>query len=174
MRGDLALELRLALRREGAVGLAGAVAGTVGVLAAYLPWYEVHARVSILGHTRTTAVTSLAGWQAQPWIWVGTALAATALFIGLSLTLDRPPHWWREGLLATAIGLAIVAGTSALFTPPRHQFLADGELPRLQRMAERVPNDVEVSFNVVPATGLWLTLGTAALLVLVTLAARTE
>ncbi len=174
MRGDLALEMRLVLRREGAIGLAGAVAGAAGVVASYLPWYTVHATVSMLDETRTSAVASLPGWQAQPWIWTGTALAALAVALGVAIALDRPPRWWREGLLTAAIALASVAGISALVAPPWDRFMADAELQRLQSIAERVPRDVEVAFSVTPATGVWVALATAAVLLATALAARKE
>lgn len=164
MRGDLTLQLRVALRSRGVLGLVTLVGAGATVAAVYLPWYQVQVRVEALGHVEAGAVTAVPGWQAQPWIWSVAALAVVAGILGVALAVDRPPAWTREGLLAVAVGIALVAGASALVRPPDERFLADERLRRLQTATAELPADVHVELGVMPASGLWVSLAASALL----------
>lgn len=164
MRGDLALHARLLLRPRGVIGLVGAVSGLTAVAAVYLPWYEVHASISMLGGSRAWSVAGLVGWQAQPWVWLAGAIGLGAAVIGLSVALDRGPARARDLLGAAAGGLAAVAIASLLLAPPQARFMSDVELQQLRAAAGNVPADVEVAFGVRSSVGLWLTLSAAALL----------
>lgn len=164
MRGDLALQLRVALRSRGVLGLVTLVAAVATIAAVYLPWYEVQVRVEALGHSEAGAVTSIPGWQAQPWIWPVAGLAVGAAVLAVALAVDRPPSWTREGLLAVAVGIALVAGASAIARPPDQRFLADERLRRLQAATVELPEDVQVDLGVMPAAGIWVSLAASALL----------
>lgn len=164
MRGDLALHLRVALRSRGVLGIVALVAAAATLAAVYLPWYEVQVRVRALGHTQAGAVTAIPGWQAQPWIWSVAGLAVAAAVLGIALAIDRPPAWTREGLLAVAVGIALVAGASAIVRPPDQRFLADEDLRRLHAATAELPEDVQVDLGVRPAAGIWVSLAASALL----------
>ncbi len=165
-RGDLLVELRLLIRPKGVVGLVGAIAGTTAFAASYLAWYEVRARVDMLGGSQSRGVADLAGWQAHPWGWAVPALAIIAVVVGLAIAFDRPPPAAGKLLIGTGLGLATVAGASALLFPPVSRFdVAGTRLRELAGLAGRLPSDVELSFTVSPSVGLWLALGAAALLV---------
>ncbi|MDP8927837.1 MAG: hypothetical protein M3O70_04455, partial [Actinomycetota bacterium] len=151
MRGDLALQLRVALRPRGILGIAGAVAGIVGVVAVYLPWYELDAKLTLLGHTRWRSIATLAGWQAQPWIWVAATLSVVTAAIGVAVALDRPPPTTRRILFALALALGALAGLSALLVPPSSRFLADTRFDQLEAVAGRLPEDVALRLTVHPA-----------------------
>ncbi|MDQ3932674.1 MAG: hypothetical protein M3252_07550 [Actinomycetota bacterium] len=172
MRGDLALQLRIALRPRGLLGIAGAVAGMVGVVAVYLPWYELGAKVTLLGHARGRSIATLAGWQAQPWIWAAATISVFAAAIGVAVALDRPPPMTRRILLALGLALGALAGLSALLVPASSRFLADPRFDQLEAVAGRLPDDVALDLAVRPAIGLWITLTVAVLLLLVALAIR--
>lgn len=164
MRGDLALQLRVALRTRGVLGILTVIAAAATFAAVYLPWYEVQVRVEALGYAESGAVTAIPGWQAQPWIWSVAGLAAGAAVLGVALAIDRPPSWTREGLLVVAVGIALVAGASAVLRPPDSRFLADERLRRLQAATAELPEDVQVDLGVMPAPGLWVSLASSALL----------
>lgn len=172
MRGDLALQLRVALRSRGVLGIVTIVGALATVAAVYLPWYEVQVRVEALDHAQAGAVTAVPGWQAQPWIWPVAGLAVVAAILGVSLAIDRPPSWTREGLLAVAVGVALVAGTSAIVRPPDERFLADERLRRLHAATAELPEDVRVDIGVRPASGLWVSLAASALILASAFAVR--
>lgn len=172
MRGDLALQLRIALRPRGLLGVAGAVMGVAGVTAVYLPWYELHADVTLLGHTRGGSIGVLAGWQAQPWIWLAAAISIAAAVVGMAVALDRPPPSTRRILFALALALAALTGLSALLVPPRTRFLTDTRFEQLEAVAGRMPDDVALRLTVQLGIGLWITLTAAALLLLAAFATR--
>ncbi len=172
MRGDLALQLRVALRSRGVLGIVALAGAVATVVAVYLPWYEVQVRVEALDHTQAGAVTAIPGWQAQPWIWSVAGLAIVAAALGIALAIDRPPSWTREGLLAVAVGIALVAGASATVRPPDARFLADDRLRRLHATIAELPEDVQVDLGIRPATGIWVSLAGSALLVATAFAVR--
>ena len=172
MRGDLALQLRLALRPHGVVGAVAALAGAVAVGAVYLPWYEVHGEIGMLGVTRSSAIASLSGWEGQPWVWLAAALALPAIVVGVAVAIDRPPRRARSVLLLVALGIALVAGVAAMWPPPATRFLADDELQRLHDAREVVPDDVAVTFSVEPVDGIWVVLAAAGLMVAAAYAVR--
>lgn len=172
MRGDLALQLRVALRPRGILGIAGAVAGVVGVVAVYLPWYELDAQVTLLGQTRGRSIATLAGWQAQPWIWVAATMSMLAAGVGVAVALDRPPPTLRRILFALGLALGALAGLSVLLVPPSSRFLADPRFDQLEAVAGRLPEDVALDLTVQPASGLWITLTVAILLLLAAFAIR--
>lgn len=172
MRGDLALELRLALRARAAVGVAATVAGALGVAAVYLSWYEVSAEVSMLGGSRTTTVAALDGWQAQPWIWLVAAAAGGAVLVGLALAADRPPPRSRELLVVAAIAVTVVTVASFLLPPPQARFGADARVEEFTSAVRVLPDDVALRLTVHPAGGMWVALTAAVLLLVAGLAAR--
>ncbi|MGH3441021.1 MAG: hypothetical protein ACRDUY_03045 [Nitriliruptorales bacterium] len=164
MRGDLALHARLLLRPRGIVGLVGAVAGLTAVAAVYLPWYEVRASISMLGGSSARSVAGLAGWEAQPWIWLAAAIGFAAAVVGLAVAVDLGPARARGLLGGAAGGLTAIAIVSLLLAPPQERFMTDRDLQQLQSAAGSVPSDVDVGFAVGSSVGLWLTLSAAALL----------
>lgn len=172
MRGDLALQLRMALRPRGTLGIAVTVAGLSGVAALYLPWYELDANVTLLGHAQAGSIATLPGWQAQPWIWLVATVSVVAAALGLAVALDREPPWTRRILFVLALTLTALAGLSALLVPPPARFLADNRFEELQAVAGRMPDDVALRLAVHPAVGLWLTFTEAALLLLAALKSR--
>lgn len=172
MRGDLGLQLRLTLRTRGVLGVVIVVAACATATAVYLPWYEVVVHVEALGYADAGAVTSVPGWHAQPWIWLVAAFAGLGGVLGILLVVDRPPSWTREGLLAVAIGIALVTGLSALAHPPDERFLADERLRRLQAATAELPDDVAVDLSVRPAIGTWVSLASSALLLTTAFAMR--
>lgn len=172
MRGDLGLQLRLALRSRGVLGIVAVVASGATVAAIYLPWYEVVVRIQAMGYADAGAVTAVPGWHGQPWIWLVAAFAGIGGVLGVLMAVDRPPSWTREGLLAVAIGIALVTGASALVRPPDERFLADERLRRLQAATAELPDDVEVELSVRPALGTWVSLASAALLLTTAFAVR--
>lgn len=172
-RPDLWTNLRLLLRPQGAVGVIGTVASLAALGAAYLPWYEVAAGVELLDVRQSRAVATLAGWQAQPWSWVVPALALVALVVSLAVAVDRPPRPAGDLQIGAGIGLALAAGASAMLFPATSRFdVAGSRLRELTLLAERLPDGVAVDFQVQAASGLWVTLGAAALLVAVGMASR--
>lgn len=173
MRGDVLLTLRLLRRRSGVVGAIAAVAGLAALTAAYLPWYEVAAEVEMLGGSRARPVATLAGWQAHPWGWVVPALALTALIAGAMLATDRPLPFTRDAHLGAGLGLAVAVAAGGLLFPPVSRFdVAGSRLRELAGLSERLPNDIQLTFSVRPAIGLWVTLAAAAVLVAVAFLVR--
>lgn len=171
MRGDLSLHLGLLARPQGVVGLVGVVAGATAFAAAYLPWYDVAATVEVLGSSGMRAVASLAGWESHPWGWVVPALALAAMAFGIGIAIDRPPP--GNLLLWTGLGLAAAVAGGGLLFPPVDRFdVAGSRLRELAALADRLPRDVDLTFSVRPAVGLWLTLAAAALVVAAALAER--
>lgn len=164
MDGDLGLRIRLALKTHGLAEVLAMLGGVAGLTAVYLPWYEIDADVSMLGATRGRTIAALAGWQAQPWIWVGAALAVVAAGVGMAMIVDRPPPDVRGVLLAVAGTMATLAGVSAVVTPPRARFFTDRHMQQLQSLTGRVPEDVEVVFSVHTAGGLWIAVAAAVTL----------
>ncbi|MDQ4130161.1 MAG: hypothetical protein M3133_04100 [Actinomycetota bacterium] len=144
--------------------MAVAITGLVGVTAVYLPWYELDASVTLLGHTQAGSLARLPGWQAQPWIWLVAAASLTVMGVGLAVALDRQPPSTRRTLFALALTVAVLAGLSALLDPPPTRFLAEGRIDELEAAAGRMPEDVSLRLIVRPGSGLWLTLIEAALL----------
>lgn len=173
MRGDTALRLRLLVRPAGVVGLVAAVAGVTAFAAAYLPWYEVAARVEMLGAAQSRAVAGLAGWQAHPWGWAVLALALAGVALGVAIVLDRPPAFVVKGQLLVALGLAVAFAVALLRVPPVARFdIAGSRVRELAELSGRLPADVDLTFDVRPGVGLWMTLGAAALLLATALASR--
>ncbi|HEX2027542.1 MAG TPA: hypothetical protein VHF25_06035 [Nitriliruptorales bacterium] len=172
MRGDLALQLRVALRPRGVVGVGGAFAGLAGVIAVYLPWYALHADVTMLGSVRSRAVAALTGWQAHPWVWLVAALGVVATIVGLSVAADRPIPASPEILFAAAIAMSLTTGASALVLPPTSRFGADEQLVQLASLADAVPDDVSLGFSVHHASGVWVALAAAALLLVTAFTSR--
>lgn len=173
MRGDLSLHLRMLVRPHAVVGLVGMVSGVTALASAYLPWYDVTATVDMLDVTGRRAVSSLAAWQAHPWGWIVPALALTAMLGGLALAVDRPAP--VNVLLGSGIGLATTVVGGGLLFPPVSRFdVAGTRLRELAGLADRLPQDVEMSFAVRPSIGLWLTLAAAGLVIAAGLAARDE
>jgi hypothetical protein len=164
VRGDLLLQARLLLRPRGVAGLVTALVGLIGATALYLPWYEIRAEVTMLGSRQSGVISSLAGWQAHPWLWLVAAVAVIAMLVGVAIAVDRPPPRGRDVLLGLAVALATVTGVSALIVPPPARFGAGDSLEQLQQIAARAPEDVEVQLVVTPAAGMWVALAAAALL----------
>ncbi|HEX9887831.1 MAG TPA: hypothetical protein VGA69_00010 [Nitriliruptorales bacterium] len=165
------MQLRLLLRPHGIVGGVGAVAGLSALAAAYLPWYAVQVQVQALGRAQTGTVASLPGWQSHPWGWLVPAVALVAVVIALSVAMDRSLPIAGDLQLAGGVSLAVLAGLGALTFPPVARFDVAGS--RLRELAGvTLPSDVEMSFSVGPAIGLWITLASAALLVASGLASR--
>ena len=170
-RGDLLLQLRLFLRPHGLVGGVGGVAALSAFAAAYLAWYAVKVEVRMLGASRVGTVADLSGWQSHPWGWVIPAVAVVATGVAVSIAIDRPVPGAGDLLLGGGVVLAAAAGAGALVFPPLARFDVAGS--RLRELADvALPADVEMSFSVSPAVGLWITLASAALLVATGFASR--
>lgn len=171
MRGDLSLRFHLLARPTGVVGLVAAIAGITAFAGAYLPWYDVTATVDMLGATQKTAVASLAGWQAHPWGWLVPAFGLVATVSGILLAVDRPPP--PPTLFASGCGLGLVVMAGGLLFPPVTRFdLPGSRLRELNALADRLPSDIALAFDVRPAMGLWLTLAAGALVVATAIVAR--
>lgn len=171
MRGDLALRVRMLVRPSSVAGVAGVVGGATAFAAAYLPWYDVTATVDVLGTSQRRAVASLAGWQAHPWGWLVPVLGLVAVAGGVLLAIDRPAP--PRTLLLGGCGMALTVVVGALLLPPVARFdVAGSRLRELAALSGRLPPDVELAFAVRPATGMWLTLAAAAVVVLAALVAR--
>jgi len=167
MRGDLALDARLALRAEGLVGLLAAIGGGVAAMAAYLPWYEVTASVAALGRTESGPAATLAGWQAHPWGWVVPTAAGVAVVVGLSWAIDRPVPRADDVLLAAGVALSLAVAAAGLWFPPVSRFdVAGSRLRDMTELVDRLPSDVDMSFVVHPGAGLWASLGAALVVIL--------
>lgn len=173
MRGDLGIHLRLLARPRGIIGVVGAVAGGSALAATYLAWYEVRADIEMLGANQDAAVASLAGWQAHPWGWLAPAVAIVAIVAAIGVAIDRPAEAAGRIQLAAGSLLAVIAALGALVIPPVSRFdVAGTRLRELAGLAERLPSDVDMSFAVTTAAGLWVMLAGAALLVASGLAER--
>lgn len=170
MRGDLLLELRVALRRRGLLGVAAIVGGLVGMVGVYLPWYEVVARMTGLGGQASAPVAELAGWEAQPWIWLVAAAAGLATYVGARTAVDRPYHRSRELLAAAAIVIAVVTAASAFAPPSPQRFARDTDLQRFQAAEHELPDGITLSYAVRPASGVFVALGSSVVLLGVALA----
>lgn len=171
MRGDLALRLRLLVRPHGVVGLVAAVAGAIAFASAYLPWYDVTATVDMLGTSQRTAVASLPGWQAHPWGWLVPMLGIVVLVAGVLLAVDRPAP--PRTLLVSGCGLGLTVMAGGLLFPPVARFdVAESRLRELMELSGRLPEDIQLVFDVRPATGLWLTLAAGTLVVAAAIVAR--
>lgn len=167
MRGDALLQARLVTRPVGLAGLATVVAGGAALVAVHLPWYEVTAKVVLLGVPQSSSVATLPGWQAHPWNWVAPAVALGAMVAGAGLALDRPLRRTAALQLGAAGALGLVVGAALLLAPSTTRFdVAGSRLRELAGVADRLPDDVELAFTVRPATGLWLALGAAVALAL--------
>ena len=165
MRGDTMLHLRLLRQPQGVVGVVATVAGASALAASYLPWYQVAATVQMLGTEQSRPVATLPGWQAHPWGWVVPALAVIAMVNGAMVALDRPPPWTAGVATSTGLGLTVTVVAGLIWFPPVTHFdVAGSRLRALADLAGRLPKDVDLSFHVRPAAGLWLTLAAAALL----------
>lgn len=172
MRGDVLLSLRVLRRPRGLLGVLAVGAALTALVAAHLPWYQVAARVEMLGEQQSRPVATLAGWQAHPWGWLVPALAVVAVVVGLALALDRPFPGTRDAQLGAGLGLAAAVVAGGLMFPPVSRFdVAGSRLRELAGLADRLPHDVELSFAVRPGVGLWLTLAGAAVLVVTAFAA---
>lgn len=175
MRGFVPLRVRMLVRPLGVVGGLGVGAGIAGLIAAYLPWYEVVATVEMLGAERTRPVASLAGWQAHPWGWLVPALALAGTVVCGALAIDRPVRATRDLGLVPGLGLAAIVALSGLVFPPVSRFdRAGSRLRELDELADRLPQDVSMTFSVRPGVGLWIALAAAAVLVAVAVAARRD
>lgn len=173
MRGDALLYLRLLRRARGLLGVVSAAAGVAALVSAYLPWYQVAATVDMLGGEQSRPVATLAGWQAHPWGWLVPALALVAVVVGVALALDRPVPFTRDVELGAGLGLAAAVSAGGLLFPPVSRFdVAGSRLRELAGLADRLPQDVQLTFSVRAGVGLWVTLAAATLLVLVAFAAR--
>lgn len=164
MRGDLALQSRIALRPGGITGLVAAVAGLTAVASVYLPWYVVVAEVSMLGATRSRTLVALPGWQSQPWTWVVAALGLLCAGIGLAIAADRPPRRPAAALIVAAVALACIVSVSVLITPSRARDAAGPDLTELEWLAGRLPDDVSIVLSVRPSGGIWVALAAAGLI----------
>ncbi|HEX9765362.1 MAG TPA: hypothetical protein VGA36_01270 [Nitriliruptorales bacterium] len=176
MRGGLSslgLEARLLLRPSGIAGLIAVVSAGVAAAGAYLAWYEVTARVELLGSRSSGAVAELAGWEAHPWGWLVPALGVVAMVLAGGLALDRPLSFGRDGLLFTGFGIAMLVAVGALLFPPVQRFdFATSELSDMVGLVDRMPVDSALALQVAPGPGMWVTLAGAAMLVAATIAAR--
>lgn len=173
MRGLVPLRVRMLVRPLGIVGGVGVGAGVAALVATYLPWYEVAATVEMLGNQRSRAVASLAGWQAHPWGWLVPALAIVAIVVAAALTVDRPVPATGTLALVAGLGLACAVAAAVLLFPPVSRFdHADSRLAELDRLADRLPQDVTMTFSVRPGLGLWIALAAAVALLGVAMAAR--
>lgn len=173
MRGDAALRARLLIRPAGAAGVVAALAGTTAAVAAYVPWYEVVAEVAALGTEQSGVVATLAGWEAHPWGWVVVVLGALAVLGGLALALDRPAPFTTEAGLGVGLLLALTVGAAGLWFPSVARFdVAGSRLRELTAVADRLPEDVGLSFSVRPGVGLWMALGAAAVIVVTAFTTR--
>lgn len=173
MRPSIPLRVRMLVRPLGAVGGFGVGAGLAGAISAYLPWYEVVATVDLLGNQRGRAVAALAGWQAHPWGWLIPTLALTGAVVCGAVALDRPFAATRRLSWGAGLGLAAVVALSAVVFPPVSRFdRAGSRLGELDRLADRLPHDVALTFSVRPGQGLWIALAASAALVGVAIAMR--
>lgn len=173
MRGDVALSIRLLARPDALGGLIAVIAGGMALASAYLPWYEVAATLDLLGVRDARAVANLAGWQAHPWGWVVPVLSLIAMVAGLSTAIDRPLPIRRDIVLWSGIGLAASVIAGGLLFPTVARFdVAGSRLRELAALSGRLPEDVDLSFTVRPAVGLWLTLAASALLVVTSFVTR--
>lgn len=174
MRGDVDLHLRLLRRPEAVAGLVTAVLGSTALAATYLPWYHVSAEVQVLGISQLTAVAHLSGWQAHPWSWLVPMLAIAAVTVGLATAIDRPltaaPDRVVLGIGVLLAGAVTLAGV--LFPPVDRFDIAGTRLRELADLSGRLPDDIALSFSVRPSAGLWLTLASAALLIVAAIAHR--
>ncbi|MDX1510162.1 MAG: hypothetical protein R3249_02345 [Nitriliruptorales bacterium] len=172
MRGALGLEARLLLRPAGIAGLIALVSAGVAAAGGYLAWYEVTANVELLGSRTSGSVASLAGWEAQPWGWLVPALGIAAMVLAAGLAVDRPVSFGRDGLLLSGFGIAMLVAIGALLFPPVDRFIASEQLREMLGLADKMPVDSALSFQVAPGPGMWVTLAGAAMLVAATIAAR--
>lgn len=172
MRGDLALEARLALRPRGVLGIAAALAGLAGLVAVYLPWFRIRFDVEMLGAHRVGSIARIAGWEAQPWVWVVGALGVVAAVIGFATALDRRPPGAGVLLVLIAVFQALLTGLTALLAPPAERLLSEEQIQRLTNLPGIVPDDVGVRFSVDTTTGIWVALAAAILLLLAAVALR--
>lgn len=165
------MQLRLLLRPHGVVGTVGVVAGLSAFAASYLAWYAVTVEVAMLGTSQTGTVASLPGWQSHPWGWLVPAVALAMAVVAGSVAVDRALPAAGDLQLGGGVVLAVLAGLGAVVFPPVARFDIAGS--RLRELAVvDLPSDVEMSFSVTPAVGLWITLAGAALLVAAGLASR--
>lgn len=165
------MQLRLLLRPHGVVGTVGVVAGLSAFAASYLPWYAVTVDVAMLGTSQTGTVASLPGWQSHPWGWLVPAVALVMTAVAGSVAIDRSPPAAGDLQLGGGAVLAALSGLGAVVFPPVTRFDVAGS--RLRELAVvNLPSDVEMSFSVNPALGLWITLAGAALLVAAGFACR--
>jgi hypothetical protein len=172
MRGDLLLQIRLMVRPRAIVGLVAALSGAIAVASLYLPWYEVRAHLEMLGETRSRMLAALAGWEAHPWLWAVGVLGVAAVALGLLVATDRAPKSSRALLAGVAAAISGLAGASALLVPPMGKFAAEGQVDELTAIADHVPDDVVVQVAVETATGIWVALAAAGLILLTAVAAR--
>lgn len=174
VRGDLDLHLRLLRRPEAIAGLVTVVLGTTALAATYLPWYHVSAEVQVLDISQPTAVAYLSGWQAHPWSWLVPMLAVVAITVGVTTAIDRPVTAFPDRVLLVVGALLAAAVTVAgLLFPPVDRFdIAGTRLRELADLAGRLPDDIALDFSVRPSAGLWLTLASAALLIVAAIAHR--
>lgn len=173
MRLSVPLRVRMLVRPLGAVGGLGAGAGLAAVVAAYLPWYEVVATVDLLGTTRGRAVAGLAGWQAHPWGWLAPALALVGATVCAAVAVDRPFRSTASIGAGAGIGLLATAAAGLVVFPPISRFDRTGTgLGELDRLADRLPEDVALSFSVRPGLGIWMTLVAAIVLIAAAAAMR--
>lgn len=172
MRGDLALQARLSLRPRGVLGLVVVVAGLTGIAAVYLPWFRIRFDVAMLGDRKVGTIASLAGWEAQPWVWAIAALNVAVVALGIAAAIDRRASRTDLWLVAVAFVQAALTGLSALLPPPATRLLGEEHLTRLQSLPAVVPDDVAVRFSVDATVGLWVSLASAALLLAAALALR--
>lgn len=174
MRGDVDLHLRLLRRPEAVAGLVTAVLGSTALAATYLPWYHVSAEVRVLETSQWTAVAYLSGWQAHPWSWLVPMLAIAAIAVGLATAIDRPltpaPDRVVLGIGVLLAGAVTLAGV--LFPPVDRFDIAGTRLRELADLSGRLPDDIALDFSVSPSVGLWLTLASAALLIVAAIAHR--
>lgn len=173
MRGDVALSLRLLARPDALGGLIAAISGCVALASAYLPWYEVAATLDLLGVTDARGVANLAGWQAHPWGFLVPLLSLVAIVAGIATAVDRPLPIRRDIVLYSGLGLAATVIAGGLLFPTVSRFdVAGSRLRELAALSGRLPEDVDLSFAVRPAVGLWLTLAASALLVITSFVMR--
>lgn len=172
MRGELPHALVAVGRGSGLAGLVASAAGIAAVVAAWQPWYEAAAELTMLGADEERAVVVLLGWTLLPGLVAGLA-GVVAAVLGTALAIDRHPGWARRGLLAAAVTLAVAGTVGQLYRPPLDRFPDEaGALGDLRAVVGELPIGVELTLSVRPGIGATLSLVAAALIVTAVAAAR--
>ena len=155
------LRARLLLRGDGLAGLAIVAGGIIGLVAAASPWYEAHARVSMLGADEAQVVASLAGLPGSAPGWGVFVLALVMLGVGITIAVDRPSTHARTMVAIAAIAVA-GAATAGLVLVPEVSVVAGARTPSLLALRDRLPVGIDLELVVVRGRGAWLALASAA------------